>query len=133
MRLLFLLVLVLALDAAATPVLAAEELPPEKAARCAHLQRQLEGLEDRLDNHDDRVARARRLIEQQGALLETMKEKLDPSDRESTLAYNAKVGQYGLTIERYNSELLPELTRRRDAFNAKAREYNKDCAGKEMR
>ncbi|MDP6475688.1 MAG: hypothetical protein QF894_12365 [Alphaproteobacteria bacterium] len=118
---------------AAMPALAAEELPPEEAARCAHLQHQLEGLEDRLDSHDDRVARARRLIEQQGALLENMKEKLDASDRESVLAYNAKVGQYGLTIERYNGELLPELTRRRDAFNAKAREYNKDCAGKEMR
>jgi hypothetical protein len=132
MRLLLVFILALAVTALGSPV-AAEELPPEEAARCAHLQRQLEGLEDRLDNYEDRVAREHRLIEEQGALLQGMKEKLEPSDREGVSAYNAMVGQYGETITRYNAELLPELAHRRDAFNAKARQYNKDCAGKEVR
>lgn len=123
-------ILALAAAAAAPTARAAEELPPEEAARCAHLQRQLEGLEDRLDAYAGRVAHAGGVIEEQGALLQTMKEGLDQSDRESVVDYNAKVDQYGLTVERYNSELLPELDRRRDAFNAKAREYNKDCAGR---
>ena len=126
-------ILALAAAAAAPTARAAEELPPEEAARCAHLQRQLEGLEDRLDAYVGRVAHAGRLIEEQGALLQTMKEGLDQSDRENAVDYNAKVDQYGLTIERYNSELLPELVRRRNAFNAKARQYNNDCTGKEVR
>ena len=116
--------------AAAPTARAAEELPPQEAARCAHLQRQLEGLEDRLDAYTGRTAHAGRLIEEQGAILQTMKEGLDQRDRESAVDYNAKVDQYGLTIERYNSELLPELSRRHDAFNTKAREYNEDCAGR---
>jgi len=59
-----------------------------------------------------------------------MKENLDPTDRESITAYNAKVDQYGLAIERYNNELLPNLIRRRYTFNAKAQQYNEDCAGR---
>ena len=113
-----------------SPARAAEELPPKEAALCAHLQRQLNALEETLDHHDGRVTRALRLIEEQGALLQTMKENLDQNDRAGVAAYNAKVDQYALTIERYNKELLPDLVRRRDAFNAKARQYNTDCAGR---
>ncbi|MEE8171597.1 MAG: hypothetical protein V3T62_01560 [Alphaproteobacteria bacterium] len=87
------LILTLASAAAALTARAAEELPPKEAARCAHLQRQLEALEDRLDSHDGRVAHAGRLIEEQGALLQTMKENLDQSDRDSVVAYNARVDQ----------------------------------------
>ncbi len=73
------------------------------------------------------------MIEEQGKLLRGMKEGLDQRDSASVKAYNAKVDQYALTIERYNSELLPELDRRRAVYNAKVRQYNKDCAGKEVR
>jgi hypothetical protein len=59
-----------------------------------------------------------------------MNKNLDRADRESVTAYNAKVDDYGLMIERYNSELLPGLVGRRDAFNAKVQQYNDDCAGR---
>jgi len=124
------LVLTLVSAAAALTARAAQELSPEDAARCAHLQRQLAALEDRLERQDGGAAHTLRQIEQQGALLQTMKENLDRKDRESVTAYNAKVDHYGLTIKRYNNELLPDLVRRRDAFNAKARQYNDDCAGR---
>ncbi len=86
-----------------------------------------------LENYNGRLAYARRVIEEQGELRQGMKEDLDPNDAPSVKAYNANVDQYAQTIERYNSELLPELDRRRDAYNAKVHEYNKDCAGKEVR
>jgi len=127
------LVLTLVSACAFWPARAAEELPPKEAARCAHLQRQLDVLEEKLDSQDGRAAHALRLIEEQGALLQTMKENLDQNDHESVTAYNAKVDQYAQTIERYNSELVPDLARRRDAFNAKARQYNTDCAGRATR
>ena len=124
------LVVIFASAATALTAHAAEELSPEDAARCAHLQRQLAALEERLEGQDGRAAHALGLIEQQGALLQTMKENLDRNDHESVTAYNAKVDRYGLTIERYNSEILPGLVRHRDAFNAKAQQYNDDCAGR---
>jgi hypothetical protein len=126
------LVLALVTAGALWPVQAAEELPPDEAALCAHLQRQLDALEEKLDQHDGRSAQALRLIERNGALLKTMKEKLDQSDHEAVAAYNALVDQYGSTIARYNDELLPELARQRDAYNATARRFNATCAGRTM-
>ena len=85
------LVLTLVSACAFWPARAAEELPPKEAARCAHLQRQLDVLEEKLDSQDGRAAHALRLIEEQGALLQTMKENLDQNDHESVTAYSAKV------------------------------------------
>ncbi len=79
-------------------------MSPEDAARCAHLQRQLAALEDRLERQDGRASQALGLIRRQGGLLQTMKEDLDRMDHESVTAYNAKVDQYGLVIERYNNK-----------------------------
>ncbi|MBT3629189.1 MAG: hypothetical protein HOM52_06145 [Rhodospirillaceae bacterium] len=112
---------------------AAGQLTPEQAALCSHLQNQMQSLDEALEAYDGRIAHAHRLIEGQGELLQDMKEGLDQSDSASVQAYNENVDQYARTIKRYNGELLPELARRRDAFNAKVREYNKDCAGKEVR
>jgi|AP82_1055514.scaffolds.fasta_scaffold325718_1 ABC-type transporter Mla subunit MlaD len=112
---------------------AAELLPPKQAALCSHLQHQMQSLDEALGAYEERAADARRLIETKSELLHGMKEALDQSDPMSVNAYNAKVDQYARTIKRYNSELLPELERRRSAFNAKARQYNKDCAGREVR
>ena len=78
-------------------------------------------LDEALGAYEERAADARRLIETKSELLHGMKEALDQSDPMSVNAYNAKVDQYARTIKRYNSELLPELERRRSAFNAKAR------------
>ncbi len=120
---------------AAAPAAAgeAEQLAPEQAALCSHLQNQMQSPDKALENYNGRLAYARRVIEEQGELRQGMKEDLDPNDAPSVKAYNANVDQYAQTIERYNSELLPELDRRRDAYNAKVHEYNKDCAGKEVR
>ena len=112
---------------------AAELLPPKQAALCSHLQHQMQSLDDALSAYEGRAAYARQLIETESELLHGMKEALDQSDLLSVDAYNAKVDQYARTIKRYNSELLPELEHRRSAFNAKARQYNKDCAGRELR
>jgi len=111
----------------------AEQLPPAQAALCIHLQHQLHSLDEGLDAYGARVATARLLIEEQGLILQSMKQGLDQSDPPGVKVYNEKVDPYGLTLAHYNRELLPELERRRDAFNAKARAYNKDCAGKEVR
>ena len=116
-----------------TGALSADQLTPEQAALCSHLQNQMQSLDEALEAYDGRIAHAHRLIEGQGELLQDMKEGLDQSDPASVKAYNENVDQYARTIKRYNSELLPELARRRDAFNAKVRQYNKDCAGKEVR
>lgn len=112
---------------------AAQQLTPEQAALCAHLQNQMNSLDEAHAAYEARVADAHRLIEDQGELLQGMKEGVDQSDPASVKAYNENVDQYARTIKRYNSELLPELERRSAAYNAKVREYNKDCAGKEVR
>jgi len=111
----------------------AEQLTPEQAALCSHLQNQMQSLDKAHGKHAERVAHTRRLIEEQGELLNGMKEGLDQSDAASVKAYNENVDQYARTIKRYNNELLPELERLGSAFNAKVRAYNKDCAGKEVR